>query len=340
MDAASQIKDFTSKAGKTYAFDEKHNHRIPSLMWFQESFEGTVLFIVFYTQACRYSKCRNCNLPSLCSAEHISSKDIRAQIRWVMAQPEVQSKKDQIQKVILSNNGSVLDEETFASGALVQFVNLMNDNFPNVKILSLETRAQYVDEPELEFLRRTIAEGETPTIPELAVGFEAFDSYIRNNRFRKGLSLKTFERVVRMCAKYGFRLKAYFMQKPVTMMTDEAAIMDIQNAIDYLDKQAVEHDVEINMHLNPTFVARGTPLAKSFARGRYYPPLLTDVAKAALHAENLKPTIYLGLFDEGMAVEGGSFIRPGDEEIVKKLEKFNRTQDYGILKRILGRRQS
>jgi len=42
----------------------------------------------------------------------------------------------------------------------------------------------------------------------------------------------------------------------------------------------------------------------------------------------------IGLFDEGLAVEGGSFLREGDEELVNKLERFNRTQDYNILDRI------
>ncbi len=42
----------------------------------------------------------------------------------------------------------------------------------------------------------------------------------------------------------------------------------------------------------------------------------------------------MGLFDEGLAVDGGSFLQEGDEELVKELERFNRTQDYDILDRI------
>jgi hypothetical protein len=58
------------------------------------------------------------------------------------------------------------------------------------------------------------------------------------------------------------------------------------------------------------------------------------VASAAKHARGKPLSIFIGLFDEGLAVEGGSFLRQGDEGIVKELERFNRTQDYDILDRL------
>ena len=64
-------------------------------------------------------------------------------------------------------------------------------------------------------------------------------------------------------------------------------------------------------------------------------PKLIDVARAALHGRNKNITIFLGLSDEGLACEGGSFIRPGDQSIVEKMEQFNQTQDYDILKKIV-----
>ena len=72
------------------------------------------------------------------------------------------------------------------------------------------------------------------------------------------------------------------------------------------------------MHLNPTYVASGTVLAEKFKAGQYSPPKLTDVAKAVLSGRQFlksrRINIFVGLNDEGLAVEGGSFIRPGDED--------------------------
>jgi len=127
------------------------------------------------------------------------------------------------------------------------------------------------------------------------------------------------------------------MLKPVPGMTDEDAVRDIEAGIDYLSEQALAHGVDMNMHLNPTFVAHGTPLEKSFRAGEYSPPRLRDAARAALHARGKNLSIYVGINDEGMAVEGGSFRRPGDEALIGALEDFNRTQDFEALERFCDR---
>jgi len=319
------------KAGKTYAFADQHNPALPADWWFQESIDGLVLFIVFYTLACRWGRCLGCNLPSVCSSHPIGYRHIMQQVDHLFALPEIQARREAIRKVILSNNGSVLDEVTFSSTALMYFLAQCNLKLPGMAVLAIETRPEYVDLAELEFLSRALAEGETPTQLEVAIGFEVFDDTLRNERFRKGLPLDAVEALLDKIAPYGFHLKCYFMQKPVPGLSDEAGVEDIHRAIDYLDAASSRYGVTINMHLNPTYVARGTPLAEAFARGEYVPPTLTDVARAALHGAGKAVSIFIGLSDEGLAVEGGSFLHPGDTALVKQLETFNRTQDYTIL---------
>lgn len=330
-----QILLRTQKSGKDYDFDERHDAKRPAQMWFQQSEEGEILFIVFYSQACRWSRCLGCNLPSKSSKQHVDFKSLLAQIDAVFSDPEVQKRAATLNKVIFSNNGSVLDEKTFSSTALIYFIAQVNLHFPKLSTLSLETRVEYVDMAELEFIARALTEGQTPTTLELAIGFEVFDDTIRNDVFYKGLTLKMFEKLCRMVAQHKFHLKCYFMQKPVPGMTDSEAIEDIRHAIDYLDEQAEKHGVTINMHLNPTYAAVGTPLALHFKSGDYAPPKLIDVATAALHAEDKGISIFLGLSDEGLACEGGSFIREGEEALVDIMETFNRTQDFRLLRSIV-----
>ena len=124
------------------------------------------------------------------------------------------------------------------------------------------------------------------------------------------------------------------MQKLVPEMTDAEAATDIHKAIDYLDHTASRYAIEINMHLNPTYVAAGTMLARAFREKVYAPPQLADVARAVRHARGKRLSVFVGLSDEGLAVDGGSFIRPGDEPLVTGLEQFNCTQDYDILERV------
>ncbi len=327
----NQIINGTDKAGKKYRFNDSHDSNQVAQWWFQESPEGLVLFVVFYTQACRWSRCQGCNLPMQMSSRHISYREIIAQIDNIFSLPEVREKNKQINKFIVSNNGSVLDQKTFSSTALIYLMAMLNIHFPNLSVLTMESRPEYVDVEELEFLARSLAEGDTPTKMEFAIGFEAFDDNIRNNVFDKGLSLAVFESFVKKIAPYDYLLKCYFMQKPVAGMSDAEAVSDIKNAIEYLSDCAEKYGVKINMHLNPTYAARGTKLADDFLSGNYIPPKLSDVVEAVKYSEGKGISVFIGLSDEGLAVEGGSFLRAGDDTLVSKLEHFNRTQDYTIL---------
>lgn len=330
----SQIRSGSEKGNKTYTFDESHNPDQPADFWFQESLEGPVLFVVFYSQACRWSRCLGCNLPALMSASHVPFERIINQIDFIITHPDVQERANAIRKVIVSNNGSVLDEATFSSTALMYLLAKLNLTFPGLEVLTLETRPEYVDFAELEFISRALKEGSKETALELAIGFEAFDEKIRNEVFDKGLSLPVFESLVRDVAPYGFRLKTYFMQKPVPGLSDEDAVSDIRMAIGYLANLIDSFNVPINMHLNPTYVARGTLLEKAFNKGEFIPPVLTDVARAALSAKGTSLTLFIGLSDEGLAVSGGSFIRPDDGPLIEHMEAFNRSQDFSMLEGI------
>ncbi len=329
--AERQILDGTRETGKTYEFAEDHDRNAPAQIWFQKSHEGEVLFLVFYSQACRWSRCLGCNLPSKSSQYHVDYKALMAQVDHVFALPEVGARSREISKVILSNNGSMLDHVTFSTTALMYLLARINQHLPNVAVLTLETRPEYVELLELEMLSRVLKEGDTATRLELAVGFEAYDDHIRNDVFHKGLDLAKLEKLAADLGSYDFGLKCYLMQKPVPGMSDAEGVEDVRKAIDYLHGLVEKHGTDVNLHLNPTYAAQGTPLADSFKRGEYSPPRLHDVAEAVRHARGKQLSVFVGLYDEGLAVEGGSFLRPGDEPLVEKLEQFNRTQDYDVL---------
>ena len=339
-DIARQIEEGTKEAGKTYAFSEAHDVTQPAQVWFQESDEGLILFVVFYTQACRWSRCLGCNLPSKCSQYHVDYRALIAQSDHLFAMPEVAARCGDIRKLIVSNNGSILDQETFSSTALMYLMAKINLSIPNLDVLSIETRPEYVDLAELEFLKRALDEGDSPTALELAIGFEAFDEHIRNDVFHKGLSLAKFESFIANLAPFKYAVKCYFMQKPVPKMTDAEAVADVQQAIDYLSSIARRYRIKINMHLNPTYAAHSTPLAVSAMAGDYEPPYLIDVARAALHAKGKGLSVFIGLYDEGLAVPGGSFIRNGDDHLVEQMESFNKTQDFELLDMIIADRDA
>ena len=321
----------TTDLMQCYDFNDAHDETEPVQIWFQDSSLGRVLFVVLYTLACRWAKCSSCNLPSTSSSRHVGFHALMQQTDKVFDDCEVLRQRADIRQLILSNNGSVLDEATFSTTALLYFVAKANITFPHLAVLTMETRPEYVDVAELEMLARALREGKTATELEIAVGFEAYDNRIRNKVFKKGLSLRTLEELAEKIAPYGFRLKCYFMQKPVPGMSDDDAVRDVEHGIDYLDQLASRFGLSINLHLNPTYVARGTSLQHAFLAGEYSPPRLLDVARAVKYARGKKLSVYVGLSDEGLAVPGGSFLRQEDELIREILARFNVSQDYDAL---------
>jgi len=326
------INKINVDTGKFYSFREEHNPRLPANYWFQNPPEGFTLFLVLYTRTCRWARCLGCNLPSLESQFDVPFDDIMKQVDYIFDFILSGKQKESLRKIILSNNGSVLDEDTFSTTALLYFVAKMNMNCPNISVLTMETRPEYVDLEELEVLHRALQEGPNPTQMEIAIGFEAFDDKIRNDIFNKGLNIDTFEDMVKKIARYGFKLKTYFMLKPVPGLSEDEAIKDIVRGIEYLDSISRKYNIEINMHLNPTFVAEGTALETEFRKGNFEPPRLESLRKAALAAEMKHISLYLGLNDEGLAIPGGSFIRPEDKSLIEQLGNFNQTGDFSILK--------
>lgn len=316
---------------KTYQRDDGHDRARPVDTWFFQSSEGLALFIVFYSKACRWDKCIGCNLSSVSASKNVDFYSLMQQTDFIYSKPEVIKELENIKHIIVSNNGSIFDEETFSTTALIYFVAKTNILVPNFSVLTLETRPEYADWEEFCVIARALKEGKTPTDLEIAIGLEAYNDNVRNNVFRKGLSFIAIEQLAEKLSKYNFRLKCYVMQKPVPGMTDEEAVQDVKNAIDYLDELAERFKIKINMHLNPTYVAKGTALEQAFVEGSYYAPFLKDVARSVLHAKGKNISVYIGLNDEGLAVPGGSFLRNGDGEIVKRLEKFNATQDFTLL---------
>lgn len=324
--AAAGVRD----AGR-YLFHEAACESRPAQMWFQQSHEGLILFIVFYTKACRWGRCAGCALSSKVSPGHVPCKALMEQVDYVFRCRQVLARQQLIRKVIISNNGSIFDQKTFAKRALQYLFVQLARNLPNVTTLTLESRPEYVRQAELEFVSRVLSRIGSRMRVEIAVGFEAFDDHIRNNVYNKGLSLAAFERFMERVAPFGYRVKCYVMYKPAPDMTEREAVTDVHRAMDYLARIAGRYDVEINVHINPTYVAAGTMLEEAFRDGRYQPPMLGDVADAIRYARGKLFSVFVGLTDEGLAVEHGSFIREGDEAILSRLDEFNRTQDFDVL---------
>jgi len=300
--------------------------------WIYHSSSGKGYFLVLFTRGCQHAKCAGCNLHLLGCREKISSELINRQVETALCRELLDSEKREIKEIVLSNNGSIFDESTLPTASLLYFVSKASHELPNLKKIILETRVEPVDIILLEKIKETLEFDGKNIQVELAVGVEIFDDEARNKYYKKGLRIEQLQELAKELGDLGIKLRCYMMYKPLPGMTREEADEDIAKAVDYFSRLSKDHNIDLTIHINPTFVAIGTKLAEAFEKGEYSPPDLSDLRKLVLSFEGSSINIYVGINDEGLAVPGGSFIKSGCEKDLDRFKKFNFTGDFQYLK--------
>ena len=283
----------------------------PIQYWMSETIGGTVAFIVYFSPACTYKVCQGCALPDLSSQAKILPHDLIEQTDYVFRTAWTEEELASIRTLVISNNGSVLDEPTFPQSVLLHSIQVAAARMPKLKRISLETRAEFVTPEKLASIAKVIELAGKPDLSfELALGVEVFDKHLRNRVIRKGLSDRAIQALVKSLGEAGGDLRCYMMLKPVPGISDHEAVDDIDQAIRFFDGLSQEYGVAITLHINPTYAAVGTELETAFRDGSFTPPNLDLMIDYLKQASPNHVRLYFGLNDEGLAVEGGSFDRP------------------------------
>jgi len=318
---------------KFYENNDKANASLLLQHWYENAPEGRTLFIVFYTKACIWNRCAGCTFPSNSSSKDVGVANLKKQIDYIFQHLVPKDKSADIKKIILSNGGSMLDERTFHSSMLSYLIMEISLYFPNLKKISLETRPEFCTPFNLEILEKNIALSANPDMKiELSIGFEIFDTKIRNRTFKKGLSFKIYEKLVELTTKYNISIKSYFMLKAVKEFSDEEAVDDIKKAIVYMKGIKDKYKADLSMAINATYAAKGTILEEHFYSGEWSPPYISDVVKLMIFGFENDIEIQASVNDEGLAPPGGSAIRNKDNFFRPLISAFNRNQDPTDLK--------
>jgi archaeosine synthase beta-subunit len=299
----------------------------PLFHWYVDAAMGKELVFALYTRPCRYGRCAFCALPDMSEGgEQVSASDIEKQIDYILEQ-YTDEQKNKIAKISVYTASSSLDQECMPTRSLM-YLALKVSYLPKLELLSLETRPEYVEDWELKALQNVL--GKKIRL-EIGIGYETHNLELRNKILEKGLTTKALHRIMKMLADNKASLKAYLMLKPHHSLSEEEGIVEAQNGIQEIYDLGKAYDVPVSVHLNPTYIAEGCRLTADMLKFGFKPPELTSVIKVVEYASHLKMPIYVGLDDEGVAVEGGTFRSTGldKEKTVKALTDFNRHQDFG-----------
>lgn len=298
----------------------------PLFHWYVDCTFGKELVFALYTRPCRYGRCAFCSLPTMSEGgDAVSAADIETQIDYILSH-YTQEQIDQIGKVSIYTASSVLDQECLPTRSLV-YLALKASSFPNLQVLSLETRPEYVEDWELKALKHLFS---NKVKIEVGIGYETHDQHLRNMVLKKGLSIEKLRKLMAMLAENDCSLKAYLMLKPHYSLSEKEGIIEAVNGVNELHEFSKEFNVETSVHLNPTYIAKGCSLTDDMIKYGYQPPELSSVIEVLKHASELKIPIYAGLDDEGMAIQGGTFRYTGlnKEKAVKAILSFNNHQDF------------
>lgn len=276
------------------------------------------LLIILNTKRCRY-QCNFCQLPAKSSKKWIEGEDILAQFEYVM--DEMKHGLSVVDRVTLSNEGSILDAGTLPTEALIAIARCINE-LRRVRTLVLETRLEFVDPEVIKQIREAAPRVEI----KFLTGFETQEPYLRDKILFKNEPLDKFLAGLDRVGETKSSLISYLLYKPSPFMTDEEAFVEAEKTVNYLVENCQKRNIPLNIRLNPMYLATGskwTELAKNVPD--YKPPRLTDIMKLAQKKAQEGVHLYIGLSTEGLDEPGGNYMSREDysPRLVKPILLFN-----------------
>jgi radical SAM enzyme (TIGR01210 family) len=275
------------------------------------------LLVILNTKRCRY-QCSFCTLTAKSSRTWVPDDQVVAQFRYVA--DELKHALSVVDRVTLSNEGSVLDQSTLGLAALDAIVEAIG-GMRRVRRIELETRLEFV---RPERLRELVALAPRARLGILT-GFETVDERIRA-LLRKRESLGSFLGGLDRLAETDASLTAYVLFKPDPEMSDASAVQEATDSIQFLAKECANRGLPLTVRLNPMYRASGSRWARwAESSSAYAPPRLTDVMRVAEEQAQQGVSVYIGLSTEGLAGDGGSYASRSDysPRLVKYVKLFN-----------------
>jgi hypothetical protein len=255
------------------------------------------LLVILNSKRCSY-RCFFCQLPAKSSPTWIYADSIKAQFAYVMR--EMKHALSIVERVTLSNEGSVLDASTLDTSALHDIVETCG-LLPSLQSISIETRLEYVELAALGELAKRAPQARL----NILTGFETQDEHVRDHILGKRESLTSFLRGLDAVAEAMCDLTAYVLYKPHPSHSDLDAYTEAAASIDFLVSHCAERKIDLTVRLNPMYASRGSRWSHESERcASYMPPRLSDVLRLAEAKRSEGIRIYLGLSTEGLAATG------------------------------------
>jgi radical SAM enzyme (TIGR01210 family) len=216
-------------------------------------------------------------------------------------------------------SGSFFDEREVSRRLLDSIAALVNEY--NVNLLQVESRPEFVEEDNLDWMRENLY-----SQLEVGIGLETSNDLLRENCINKGFRFADYEMAVKLCKSKDVQVKTYLLLKPPFIFEREAIADVIESAVDAAKAGTSK------ISINPMNVQRGTLVELLWKRGEYRPPWIWSLVEVLRKLRGSKLKIPVFSHPTG----GGS--RRGihncgrcDSTILQAIREFSTSQDPAIL---------
>lgn len=286
------------------------------------------LMIVLRTRGCEYARKNNGGCTVCGFLNHarpdIAGQDIVDQLDTTLETTGLNG----VEAIDLLTLGSFLNDNE-VSGETRQALLGRIGRLEGILRVSVESRAEYVTVEKLVENRRLLGD----KIMEFGIGLESSNDYIRNKIIKKGLSKKSFERVIKMVKKAGCQLLTYLLIKP-PHISEQEAVEDAVNSAKYVFDTAARYGITARVAFEPVFICENTALEDLFLNSRYRLVNLWSVVYIIKQVHGCGD-VFLGLSDEDLSLDRMPSSCPVcSRTIIREIERYNHTHDISLLEKL------
>lgn len=290
--------------------------------------ESHRLMVVLRTKGCEYARnnsggCTVCGFMNHARPD-ITGKDMANQLDYILETTDMSS----VNEIDLLTLGSFLNDNEVSQDARCMLLEKISQ-LEGILRVSVESRAEYVTVNKLNEIKWILGN----KILEFGIGLESADDYIRNQIIKKGLSKRSYEKVVKMVKEADCDLLTYLLIKP-PHLSEQAAIEDAVNSVKYVFETAAKYGVSARAALEPVFICENTLLEDLFLNSRYRLVNLWSVVEVIQRTHHYG-SIFVGLSDESLSFNRmPNSCGECNKDIQQQIENFNRTQDISVLDKL------
>lgn len=223
-------------------------------------------------------------------------------------------KQEKIVKIFTS--GSFLDPSEIPQTVQQTILGSLSQHAEKI---SVESRPEYITEPRLTDIRKTVLSKEF----EIGIGLETSHDLVRQKAINKGFSFAQYTKAARLLRKHQMKVKTYVLMKP-PFLTEKESLDDCLRTT----KQTKKYTDSIS--LNPTNIQHHTVVEYLWKRDQYRPAWLWSIVEFLKQSKHLTDAFVKCDLVGGGSMRGAHNCGVCDQNVLRAIEQFSLTQETDV----------